>query len=63
MFQDDYYNILKIPHNCTKKDVIRAYRKLALKWHPDKNKAKNAHYMFVKIAEAYEVLSDSAKKK
>lgn len=62
MFQDDYYDILKIPHDCTKKDVIRAYRKLALKWHPDKNKAKNAHYMFVKIAEAYEVLSDSAKR-
>lgn len=61
-FQDDYYDILKIPPECTKKDIIRAYRKLALKWHPDKNKAKDAHYMFVKIAEAYEILSDPMKR-
>lgn len=61
-FQDDYYDILNVNPNSTKKDIVRAYRTLALKWHPDKNKSKNAHHMFVKIAEAYEVLSDPKKK-
>lgn len=61
-FQDDYYDILNINPNSTKKDIVRAYRTLALKWHPDKNKSENAHHMFVKISEAYEVLSDVKKK-
>ena len=61
-FQDDYYQILNLHPKCSKKDIIQAYRRQALKWHPDKNKAENAHHMFVKIAEAYEVLSDIEKR-
>jgi DnaJ-class molecular chaperone len=61
-FQDDYYQILNVKPKCTKKEITQAYRKQALKWHPDKNKTENAHHMFVKIAEAYEVLSDTVKR-
>ena len=61
-FQDDYYDILNVNPNSTKKDITRAYRTLALKWHPDKNKSENAHHRFIKISEAYEVLSDTKKK-
>lgn len=61
-FNDDYYDILNIDSGSSKKEIIQAYRRLALKWHPDKNKADNAHHMFVKIAEAYEVLSDPIKR-
>ena len=61
-FQDDYYQILNLHPKCSKKEIIQAYRRQALKWHPDKNKAENAHHMFVKIAEAYEILSDVKKR-
>ncbi|XP_030764992.1 dnaJ protein homolog 1-like [Sitophilus oryzae] len=58
----DYYSILNIPHNATDDDIKKAYRKLALKYHPDKNKAPNAEEKFKDIAEAYEVLSDKRKR-
>ena len=61
-FQDDYYKILNLNPKCSKKEIVQSYRRHALKWHPDKNKAENAHHMFVKIAEAYEVLSDIEKR-
>jgi len=58
----NYYDILGLQRTCNKKDVTLAYRRLALKWHPDKNKDPNAHTMFVKISEAYQVLSDKNKR-
>ena len=58
----NYYEILGLQRTCTKKDITFAYRKLALKWHPDKNKDPNAHTMFIKISEAYQVLSDTNKR-
>jgi DnaJ family protein B protein 6 len=57
----DYYEILEIPKNASEADIKKAYRKLALKWHPDKNpdNQKEAEKRFKEISEAYEVLSDS----
>ena len=54
----DYYKILKISRNASESDIKQAYRKQALKYHPDKNPDPSAEEMFKEIAEAYEVLSD-----
>ena len=56
----DYYKILGVKRNAKGKDLKKAYRKLALKWHPDKNIANKelATKKFTAISEAYEVLSD-----
>ena len=58
----DYYKILGIPRNASEDDIKKAYRKLALKYHPDKNKAPGAEEKFKEVAEAYEVLSDKRKR-
>ncbi|GMI92838.1 hypothetical protein like AT5G25530 [Hibiscus trionum] len=60
----DYYNILKVEKNATDDDLKKAYRKLAMKCHPDKNpNDKNeAEAKFKQISEAYEVLSDPQKR-
>lgn len=53
----DYYKILKVDKNATDEDLKKAYRKLAMKWHPDKNpnNKKEAEEKFKEISEAYEV--------
>lgn len=58
----DYYKILGIVKGAADEDIKKAYRKQALKWHPDKNKAANAEEKFKEIAEAYDVLSDPKKR-
>lgn len=58
----DYYKILGIPKTATDDEIKKAYRKLALRYHPDKNKAANAEEKFKEVAEAYEVLSDKNKR-
>lgn len=58
----DYYKILGITKGATDDEIKKAYRKLALKYHPDKNKAAGAEERFKEVAEAYEVLSDKKKK-
>lgn len=58
----DFYKILEINRNANDDEIKKAYRKLALKYHPDKNKAKGAEDRFKEIAEAYEVLSDKKKR-
>lgn len=52
----DYYNILKVNRNATEDDLKKAYRRLAMKWHPDKNPndKKEAEAKFKQISEAYE---------
>ena len=61
---DDYYRVLGLPRDCEASLVKKHYRKLAMHWHPDKNKAPEAEANFKIIAEAYEVLSnDDARKK
>lgn len=60
----DYYKILQVDRNASDDDLKKAYRKLAMKWHPDKNpnNKKEAEAKFKQISEAYEVLSDPQKK-
>jgi DnaJ-class molecular chaperone len=58
----DYYDILGVSKSASASDLKSAYRKLALKWHPDRNKESGAEAKFKEINEAYEVLSDSGKK-
>lgn len=58
----DYYKTLGICKGSTEEDIKKAYRKQALKWHPDKNKSGAAEEKFKEIAEAYEVLSDPKKR-
>ncbi|XP_078401353.1 dnaJ homolog subfamily B member 13 isoform X2 [Cetorhinus maximus] len=58
----DYYNILGIIRNATDADIKKAYRKLALKYHPNKSTDRCAEDKFLQIAEAYDVLSDLRKK-
>ncbi len=55
----DYYKILGVSRNATNDEIKKAYRKLALKFHPDKNKSPDAEEKFKTIAEAYDVLTDS----
>ncbi|MCK9500070.1 MAG: J domain-containing protein [Bacteroidales bacterium] len=52
------YSILHIDRYSSKGDIKKAYRKLALKWHPDKNQSCKAHDSFIEINEAYLILSD-----
>jgi len=59
----DYYDILGVPHNATLDEIKKAYRELALKYHPDRNKSKEAEEKFKEINEAYAVLSDPEKRK
>lgn len=58
----DYYKILGISKNASDEDIKKAYRKMALKYHPDKNKSPGAEEKFKEVAEAYEVLSDKKKR-
>lgn len=58
----DYYDILGVTKSSSSSDLKSAYRKLALKWHPDKNKEPGAEAKFKEINEAYEVLSNPDKK-
>lgn len=59
----DYYEILGLEKDATDKEIQKAYRKLAHKYHPDSNKTKEAEDKFKKINEAYNVLKDPEKKK
>ena len=58
----DYYTVLGLERGATQEEIKKAYRKLALRFHPDKNKDPGAEETFKEIAEAYEVLIDSDKK-
>lgn len=58
----DYYKILGVSKSANEEEIKKAYRKLALKFHPDKNKAPNAEEKFKELAEAYDVLSDKKKR-
>ncbi len=59
----DYYLVLEVGRESTQEDIKKAYRKQALRFHPDKNKAEDAEERFKEIAEAYEVLGDPVGKR
>jgi curved DNA-binding protein len=60
----DYYKILGVNKSASDKEIKKAYRKLALKYHPDRNHGdKNAEEQFKLINEAYAVLSDKEKRR
>ena len=58
----DYYNILGIEREASINDIKSAYRKLAMDYHPDRNKSPDAEEKFKEISEAYAVLSDQKKR-
>ena len=58
----DFYEVLGVSKGASKEEIKSAYRKLALQWHPDRNKAADAEEKFKEINEAYEVLSNEKKK-
>ena len=62
MADRDYYQILGVGKNATDAEIKKAYRKLALENHPDRNKSKEAEGKFKEATRAYEVLSDPQKK-
>jgi len=62
MEKRDYYEVLGVSKDATQDEIKRAYRKLALKFHPDRNKEAGAAEKFAECSEAYEVLSDKDKR-
>ncbi|KAG5177702.1 DnaJ domain-containing protein [Tribonema minus] len=64
MDNPEYYSVLGLQRGATDADIKQAFRKLAMRWHPDKNRdnAEEASRTFQEIGEAYDVLSDKAKR-
>jgi molecular chaperone DnaJ len=61
----DFYEVLGVPKNASEDEIKKAYRKLAMKYHPDRNQgeaAKEAEVKFKEVKEAYEMLSDAQKR-
>jgi molecular chaperone DnaJ len=63
MVKRDYYEVLGVNRNATKDEIKKAYRKLAMQFHPDRNPAnKESEEKFKEAAEAYEILSHDDKR-
>lgn len=62
MADKNFYDVLGVSKNSTADEIKKAYRKLALQYHPDRNKTKEAEQKFKEVTQAYEVLSDPQKK-
>jgi molecular chaperone DnaJ len=59
----DYYKILGVMRTANSQEIKKAYHRMSLKYHPDKNKEEGAEDHFMLIAEAYEVLSDEDRRR
>ncbi|VDK69573.1 unnamed protein product [Dibothriocephalus latus] len=59
----DLYALLEVPHGASTEDIRKAYKKLALQYHPDKNDDPKAEARFKEIAQAYEILSNSERRR
>eukprot|EP00980_Cylindrotheca_fusiformis_P006481 scaffold1377_cov126-Cylindrotheca_fusiformis.AAC.26 len=59
----DHYSALGVKRNATESEIKKAYRRMALKYHPDKNKAPDAADVFRRVTEAYEVLMDASSRR
>jgi len=62
MSDKDYYELLGVPREASKDDIKKAYRGLAMKYHPDRNQEKDAEEKFKDVGQAYSVLSDPQKR-
>jgi molecular chaperone DnaJ len=62
MAKRDYYEVLGVDKHASKDDIKKAYRKLALQFHPDRNQSKEAEEQFKEATEAYDVLMDNGKR-
>jgi curved DNA-binding protein CbpA len=58
-----YYEVLEVPKDASASDIKKAYRRLALRWHPDKSKEPEAQERFREVAQAYEVLGDQERRR
>ncbi len=64
MAKRDYYDVLGLPKGALKEEIKKAYRRLAIKYHPDRNPGdKSAEEKFKEATEAYEVLADEKKRR
>merc|ERR1712141_40831 len=61
--EESYYKLLGVDKKASKQEIKKAFRKLAVQYHPDKNNSPDAEDKFRKIAEAYEILSDDDKRR
>ncbi|KAJ8257897.1 hypothetical protein GJAV_G00190910 [Gymnothorax javanicus] len=63
MAKKDYYGIIHVPESASQQQIKKAFHRLAVKYHPDKNNSPDASTIFSEIVEAYEVLSNDAKRR
>eukprot|EP01080_Neovahlkampfia_damariscottae_P008991 gene8991-1090_t len=63
VFSKDLYEVLGVSKTATDREIKKAYKRLALKYHPDRNKGKNTQKQFIEVSQAYEILKNPQKRK